>query len=53
MIEYAAAKYRDENRLSFLQLNIEANSLPNKLVGQFSNAFSFYCFHWCKDVRYC
>ncbi|XP_076239148.1 juvenile hormone acid methyltransferase [Calliopsis andreniformis] len=51
MIDYARQKYSDEKRLSFMQLDIETTNLSNELVGQYSNLFSFYCFHWCKDVR--
>ncbi|XP_034173702.1 juvenile hormone acid methyltransferase isoform X1 [Osmia lignaria lignaria] len=50
MIDRAKQKYQDEKRLSFLQLDIEAAVLPNEEIGQFSNALSFYCFHWCQNT---
>ncbi|XP_003708425.1 juvenile hormone acid methyltransferase [Megachile rotundata] len=50
MIEHARQKYRDEKRLLFLQLDIEATVLPNEAIGRYSNALSFYCFHWCHNT---
>lgn len=52
MIDRAKQKYQNEKRLSFLQLNIET-FLPNEEVEQYNNVLSFYCLHWCQDIRYC
>ncbi|KAG7197701.1 hypothetical protein KM043_014461 [Ampulex compressa] len=51
MIEYARNKYRDEKRLSFIQLDIGMVNLPPEEVGQYNNALSFYCLHWVHDTR--
>ncbi|KAG7197711.1 hypothetical protein KM043_014471 [Ampulex compressa] len=51
MIEYARHKYRDEQRLSFIQLDIETANLPAEEVGQYDNAISYYCLHWVRDLR--
>ncbi|KAG7213902.1 hypothetical protein KM043_003104 [Ampulex compressa] len=51
MIEHARRKYRDEKRLSFLQLDIGTANLPEEQVCQYDNALSFYCLHWVQDSR--
>ncbi|XP_074101890.1 juvenile hormone acid methyltransferase isoform X1 [Cotesia typhae] len=51
MIESAKKSYRDEKRLSFLKLNIETDELPIKEIEKYDNALSFYCLHWCQDMR--
>ncbi|XP_017878015.1 juvenile hormone acid O-methyltransferase [Ceratina calcarata] len=50
MIDHAKQRYRDEERLSFLQLDIEVQDLPIDALGQYNNALSFYCLHWCHNV---
>ncbi|XP_076766733.1 juvenile hormone acid methyltransferase [Xylocopa sonorina] len=50
MVNHARQKYRDEKRLSFFQLDIEATELPNDQLGQYTNALSFYCLHWCHNT---
>nr|XP_033336742.1 juvenile hormone acid O-methyltransferase isoform X1 [Megalopta genalis]XP_033336743.1 juvenile hormone acid O-methyltransferase isoform X1 [Megalopta genalis]XP_033336744.1 juvenile hormone acid O-methyltransferase isoform X1 [Megalopta genalis]XP_033336745.1 juvenile hormone acid O-methyltransferase isoform X1 [Megalopta genalis]XP_033336746.1 juvenile hormone acid O-methyltransferase isoform X1 [Megalopta genalis]XP_033336747.1 juvenile hormone acid O-methyltransferase isoform X1 [Megalo len=49
MVEYAREKCSDEKRLSFICLDVQTGDLPNELVAQFSNAFSFFCLHWCEN----
>ena len=52
MLEYARTKNRDDNeKISFVHLNIEANKLPNNLINKFDNVVSFYCLHWCQNIR--
>ncbi|XP_031845539.1 juvenile hormone acid methyltransferase isoform X2 [Nomia melanderi] len=46
MVEYARKKCSEEKRLSFICLNAETEDLPNELVEQFDNVFSFFCLHW-------
>ncbi|XP_015596067.1 juvenile hormone acid O-methyltransferase [Cephus cinctus] len=50
MIKHAKKKYQNEERLSFLTLDIQTPNLPNDLIGQYDNALSFYCFHWCQNI---
>ncbi|XP_017791962.1 PREDICTED: juvenile hormone acid O-methyltransferase [Habropoda laboriosa] len=50
MIDHAKQKYVDEKRLSFFELDIETAALPNEQIGQYSNALSFYCLHWCQNT---
>ncbi|CAK9795096.1 Juvenile hormone acid O-methyltransferase [Anthophora quadrimaculata] len=50
MIDHARQKYLDEERLSFFELDIETTALPNEEMGQYSNALSFYCLHWCQNA---
>ncbi|XP_046611447.1 juvenile hormone acid O-methyltransferase-like [Neodiprion virginianus] len=51
MLDYAKEKYGANDRLSFLQLDIESPTLAEDLVEQFDHVTSFYCLHWCKDIR--
>ncbi|XP_076672354.1 juvenile hormone acid methyltransferase [Andrena cerasifolii] len=51
MIDYASQKYRDEKRLSFITLDIQTQNLPQEEVGQYNGVFSFYCLHWCNDIK--
>ncbi|CAK9830243.1 Juvenile hormone acid O-methyltransferase [Anthophora retusa] len=50
MIDHARQKYLDEERLSFFELDIETTALPKEEMGQYSNALSFYCLHWCQNA---
>ncbi|XP_048505821.1 juvenile hormone acid O-methyltransferase-like isoform X2 [Athalia rosae] len=51
MVNFGKERYRDNGRLSFVKLNIEAPDLPEDLIGQFDHVTSFYCLHWCQDMR--
>ncbi|CAB0043894.1 unnamed protein product [Trichogramma brassicae] len=51
MIQFAQDEHADEKRLSFINLNIETQNIPQHLVSAYDNAVSFYCLHWCQDVR--
>lgn len=51
MIDYARITNADEDRLSFVELNIEADSLPSDQIEAYDNAVSFYCLHWCQNMR--
>lgn len=49
MVNYAR-KYSSDKRLSYVVLDIETSDLPSDQVGQYDNAVSFYCLHWCNDI---
>ncbi|XP_015118100.1 juvenile hormone acid O-methyltransferase [Diachasma alloeum] len=51
MVAYAEQHYAVENKLSYLQLDIQTPELPKNLIGQFDNATSFYCLHWCRNTK--
>ena len=51
MLEYAKRSFSDEERLSFIDLDVETSNLPRSLIHCYDNAFSFYCIHWCKNIR--
>ncbi|XP_046740259.1 juvenile hormone acid O-methyltransferase-like [Diprion similis] len=51
MLDYAKEKYGANDRLSFLQLDIESPALEKDLIEQFDHVTSFYCLHWCQDMR--
>ncbi|XP_058792064.1 juvenile hormone acid O-methyltransferase [Phymastichus coffea] len=51
MVDFAKATHVDEKRLSFVQLNIEADNLPSNHFEAYDNAVSFYCLHWCQNIR--
>lgn len=51
MVNYAR-KYSSDKRLSYVVLDIETSDLPSDQVGQYDNAVSFYCLHWCNDIWY-
>lgn len=51
MLNYGKEKYRDNSRLSFVKLDIESRDLPEDLIEQFDHITSFYCLHWCQDMR--
>ncbi|KAJ8669366.1 hypothetical protein QAD02_000625 [Eretmocerus hayati] len=51
MLDHAKEEYKDEKRLSFSELDIQTKKIPSNLVGAFDNAVSFYCLHWCQDIR--
>lgn len=50
MINYGRKNYADK-RLSYIVLDIESN-LPKDLIERYESTVSFYCLHWCKDIRY-
>lgn len=52
MINHAKIKYQDEDRLSFLELDIETPDLPEFQIERYDNCISFYCLHWCQNMRY-
>lgn len=51
MIEFAKAAHSDEERLSFVDLDVEADELPKNAIDAYDNAVSFYCLHWCQNIR--
>ncbi|XP_012270475.1 juvenile hormone acid O-methyltransferase [Orussus abietinus] len=51
IVEFASKRYHEEGRLSFFELDIETLNLPNELIEGFDNAVSFYCLHWCQEIR--
>ncbi|XP_011309392.1 uncharacterized protein [Fopius arisanus] len=51
MVEYGEQHHRVKDRLSYLQLDIQAPELPEELVEQFDNAVSFYALNWCKNMK--
>ncbi|KAL0109382.1 hypothetical protein PUN28_014452 [Cardiocondyla obscurior] len=51
MVNYARKNYCDSKRLSYMVLNIETSELPADQIGKYDNALSFYCLHWCNDLR--
>lgn len=50
MINYGRKNYADK-RLSYIVLDIESDHLPSDQIGKYKHVFSFYCLHWCKDMR--
>lgn len=50
MINYARKNYADK-RLSYIIMDIESD-LPSDEIEYYDNSVSFYCLHWCKDIRY-
>ncbi|KAK5649152.1 hypothetical protein RI129_004044 [Pyrocoelia pectoralis] len=44
-------KYYANDKLSFRQLNIEANDIPTEFLGQFDYIFSFWALHFVKDYE--
>ncbi|XP_011263582.2 juvenile hormone acid O-methyltransferase [Camponotus floridanus] len=50
MINYARQNYADK-RLSYVIMDIESD-LPSDEIEHYDNTVSFYCLHWCKDIRY-
>ncbi|XP_034950566.1 juvenile hormone acid O-methyltransferase [Chelonus insularis] len=51
MVTYANKNHQKEERLSFKQLNIEDEDLPIKEHEKYDHALSFYCLHWCQNMR--
>ncbi|XP_012262171.2 juvenile hormone acid O-methyltransferase-like [Athalia rosae] len=51
MIKFCREKYGDNERLSFEKLDIQTKNLPERFVGRFDYVSSFYCLHWCWDLR--
>lgn len=50
MINYARKNYADK-RLSYIVMDIESD-LPSDQIECYENITSFYCLHWCQDIRY-
>ncbi|KAM0735897.1 Juvenile hormone acid O-methyltransferase [Formica fusca] len=50
MVNYAR-KNNADNHLSYIVLDIESLDLPKDQIEQYDNAVSFYCLHWCIDLR--
>ncbi|XP_023245717.1 juvenile hormone acid O-methyltransferase-like [Copidosoma floridanum] len=51
MVEFAKQTHSDEKRLSFIELDAEAEKIPKELICAFDNAVSFFCLHWCQNTR--
>ena len=51
MIESAKKRFADEERMDFIELDIETTELPKSILGSYDNALSFYCLHWIQDQR--
>lgn len=51
MIEYARKTSTDEDRIDFIELDIETAKIPANEIGRYDNAFSFYCLHWIQNPR--
>ncbi|XP_033226000.1 juvenile hormone acid O-methyltransferase-like [Belonocnema kinseyi] len=51
MIASAQKKFADEERIDFIELDIEAMELPKSFLGRYDNALSFYCLHWIQNPR--
>ncbi|XP_014213268.1 juvenile hormone acid O-methyltransferase-like [Copidosoma floridanum] len=51
MVEFAKQTHSDEERLSFIELDVEVEKIPKDLICAFDNVVSFYCLHWCQDTR--
>ncbi|KAL6422166.1 hypothetical protein ACFW04_010893 [Cataglyphis niger] len=50
MVNYAS-KNNAHNRLSYIVLDIESLDIPKDQIEQYDNVVSFYCLHWCIDLR--
>ncbi|XP_050334313.1 juvenile hormone acid O-methyltransferase-like [Bactrocera neohumeralis] len=50
MIEYAKQHYAVDDKLSFIELDMQTSELPKNLIEQFDHAVSFYALHWCKNT---
>ncbi|XP_015516850.1 juvenile hormone acid O-methyltransferase [Neodiprion lecontei] len=51
MVKYGTDKYGGNNRMTYIKLDIETPNLPSNLVQQFNHITSFYCLHWCQNMR--
>ncbi|XP_039964257.1 juvenile hormone acid O-methyltransferase-like [Bactrocera tryoni] len=51
MIEYAKQHYAVDDKLSFIELDMQTSELPKNLIEQFDHAVSFYALHWCKNTQ--
>ncbi|XP_014213273.1 juvenile hormone acid O-methyltransferase-like [Copidosoma floridanum] len=51
MVKFAKQTHSDEKRLSFIELDVEAEKIPKELICAFDNAVSFYCLHWCQKMN--
>lgn len=52
MTDFAKLKYANDKRLSFITMDIEASELPTNEIGQYDNVVSFFCLHWCRNIKY-
>ncbi|KAF2903031.1 hypothetical protein ILUMI_03149 [Ignelater luminosus] len=50
MVEFARTRYKS-SKISFEQMNIEAEDIPVDFEEAFDHVFSFYCLHWIQDQR--
>lgn len=50
MVEFARTRYKT-SKISFEQMNIEAEDIPVDFEEAFDHVFSFYCLHWIQDQR--
>lgn len=51
MIKYARKTCTDEERMDFVELDIETAKIPANEIGRYDNALSFYCLHWIQNPR--
>ncbi|XP_012221675.1 juvenile hormone acid O-methyltransferase isoform X2 [Linepithema humile] len=51
MVSYAQ-KHNADEKLSYIVLDIEAPELPSDQIERYKNILSFYCLHWCNDLRF-
>ena len=51
MIEYARKTHSDDDRIDFMELDIESANLPTSEIEHYDNALSFYCLHWIQNPR--
>ncbi|XP_043470529.1 juvenile hormone acid O-methyltransferase-like [Leptopilina heterotoma] len=51
MIKYARKTCTDEDRMDFVELDIETAKIPATEIGRYDNALSFYCLHWIQNPR--
>ncbi|KAK4872387.1 hypothetical protein RN001_014416 [Aquatica leii] len=50
-IDYARKHYQTDSRVSYEQLDILTDSIPNEYVGAFDLILSLYCFHFVGNHR--
>ncbi|XP_015516847.2 juvenile hormone acid O-methyltransferase [Neodiprion lecontei] len=51
VVKFGKDTYRGNSRVNFVKLDIQTPNLSRNLVGQFDHVTSFYCLHWCQDMR--
>ncbi|KAK0170944.1 hypothetical protein PV328_008720 [Microctonus aethiopoides] len=51
MIKKAQENHNNEKRLKFFPLNIETDCFPITEIEKYDSAVSFYCLHWCQNMR--